>query len=742
MTRTTSENSRSCLHAPWKWAPLLLPLAVLTLAGCHRVVPAQEEDSGTSTRPTGSTNDPHSHPTDSSPLDEIDTETNDDTNHQRDSETADHTDSDSGTDKERDPYPEGECRPAAPEEEPLKTYFDVRRASGEFYRLPFPSDLRRSEGGIDMTGHFSPVVLGGDDEPAHLYLEMMAEDLDGFGTQSAVFFRFNHFPAESTLVADPSSPEQSIFLINLDSDSEKYGAHADYRTGAGAEGNGYICDNWLGVYPADGAPLTPGTPYAVLLTTAIADGDGNPVLADDDLPTMLAATSPADDALAPAWTAFAPLRHFLADDAALDTLNAGLSVPVSRETIAGATVFTTGRPTRRLPGIRDAVRSERPPEFEGLGVDESRDDYDLYTGQVTTPFYQSGTRPFSAPEDGGTIDYDERGRPRRVEIEPVNFALTVPAGGAPAGGWPVVIYAHGTGGSERTILGNDLAQRMAAMGVATLSMEQVQHGDRRAPPGEEAAANAPDPEMLFYNYLNPRATRDNNHQAAAEIFQAVYMIETIGLELDPDRILFFGHSQGSQGSFLGATFEPQIKGIILSGAGGLLIESLLNRHEPMDIPALLAMLLGDSRIDRLHPLLNIVQADMESVDPVNFAPYVFRSPETALGLPARSVLMGAGLGDREVPDVNQQALAQALGLQQWAEEGVPLWDIARIPPLDGVPYQGTEGVTAVVARYAPPEGYDAHFVMVDNENAIHQTDELIRTLVDPDIDPPIFDAPP
>lgn len=763
---------------------LLIGVTLLNLSGCQKVPLAGEEDGGTSppaddtTSPTGGTSDdPYSRSTASSSPGETETvddpnetatretsvdthgpgstdtysqpiPSDSDTDDLPDTETEEDTDRDNGTGAEIDPFPEGECRPAAPEDEPLKVYFDVRRSSGEFYRLPFPTDLRRGERGIDMTGHFSPPVIGGDDDPADLYIEMMAEDLDGFGTQSAVFFRFNHLPEESTLAADRLGPEQSIFLINLDIDSPAYGEHAGYEARAGAEGNSYICDNWLGVYPADGLPLLPGTPYAVLLTTAITDEDGAAALPDDDLPEMLATAPPTDGTLASAWTAYAPLRRFLADPDALDILNAGLSVPVSRESIAGATVFTTGYPTRRLPGIREAVRSEPAPEADRLMVDETRDDYDLYTGMVRTPFYQAGTRPFVAPEQGGVIQYDESGRPVRVEMEAVNFALTVPTGEAPSAGWPVVIYAHGTGGSERTILGNELAERMAAIGVATLSMEQVQHGDRRAPLGEEVDENTPGPDMLFYNYLNPRATRDNNHQAAAEVFQSVYMVETIdnqtgiAVGLDPDRILFFGHSQGSQGSFLGAVFEPGISGIVLSGAGGLLIESLLNRREPMDIPALLAMLLGDSRIDRLHPLLNIVQATMESVDPVNFAPYVFRTPEPALGLPARSVLMGAGLGDKEVPDVNQRALAQALSLHQWAEAGVPLWDIADIAALDEVPYQGTDGITAVVARYAPSEGYDAHFVMFDNENAIHQTDELIRTLFDPDIDPPVFDGGP
>ena len=73
------------------------------------------------------------------------------------------------------------------------SHFRVPRGSGDkdFYRLPFPNDIRMKGGHPDLSGHPSPgsELLGFD--PVDRYLRAIEAENDGFGPYSTVFFRFN-----------------------------------------------------------------------------------------------------------------------------------------------------------------------------------------------------------------------------------------------------------------------------------------------------------------------------------------------------------------------------------------------------------------------------------------------------------------------------------------------------------------------------------------------------------------------
>jgi pimeloyl-ACP methyl ester carboxylesterase len=259
--------------------------------------------------------------------------------------------------------------------------------------------------------------------------------------------------------------------------------------------------------------------------------------------------------------------------------------------------------------------------------------------------------------------------------------------------------------------------------------------------------------VLFYNYFNPRAARDNNLQSAAELFQAVRLIEVfddqagIAAGLDPDSIYFIGHSQGTQGAFLGALFEPKIGGFVLSGAGGLLIETLLNKPLSADDIFTLAdyiqILLGERTVDRAHPLLNLIQSAMDCVDPASYASLVFQEDLTGMGIAKRSLFMTAGLDDTATPVETQFALARALGVMQWAPPGVLPFDVSAIPLVAALPHQNTfaDGITTVVGRYLPDGDYDGHHVMFYNPEAVTQTDEFVRTMIDPAWEAPVLVDP-
>jgi predicted esterase len=611
------------------------------------------------------------------------------------------------------------CGESDPPEEPLRLHFEVDGDSGEFYRLPFPNDARMSGGKIDLQGHANPGLLIEElGNPVDGYFDMLRNDLDGFGLNSCVYFRFNRWPGSGVF-----DLMNNIYIVDIDPDSESYGEKAWVRFRAdGVKGN-YICRNWLALCPSIGRPLKEGTTYAAVVTTDL--GGAAP---DADFTTMLSSSQPSGAAMAHAWSAYAPLRAYLADQG------------INGAGLAGAAVFTTGRPTARLPKIREAVRAEAAPVVAGLSADDSDPGYTLYTGEVSVPFFQEGTRPFKTAADGGAIQYDSDGLPVWVEDEDVRFALSVPKGEEPLGGWPVVIFAHGTGGSELSFVGNGVAGLLAGAGAAVIGIEQVQHGDRRGLGAAEAALESNSPERLFYNFLNGPAARDNNLQAAADHFQIVRLLEDFEgasgepLLFDADRVYFFGHSQGTQGPALFAVHEPRVKLLVLSGAGGYLIQSLLEKKRPIDIASAVRLVLMEfSPIDSAHPLLNLIQAAFDPVDPVSHGLHAFRTEPAVTGYPRRSMFVSYGLGDGYTPDSTQEALIRALGVKQWPiDEDHAVPGVAVIESLPHGPsfnWGGGVTATAVAVQYEPDGDYDAHFVMFEHDDAIAQWVEFVRSAI-------------
>ena len=61
------------------------------------------------------------------------------------------------------------------------------------------------------------------------------------------------------------------------------------------------------------------------------------------------------------------------------------------------------------------------------------------------------------------VDWGSDGKPAPVRTESLRVAITVPEGPMPAGGWPVVLYAHGTGGSYLSFVSDGTASRLSVV---------------------------------------------------------------------------------------------------------------------------------------------------------------------------------------------------------------------------------------------------------------------------------------
>jgi predicted esterase len=657
----------------------------------------------------------------------------------------------------------------------LRAYFEVPRGGNalkDFYRLPWPNDIRLNGGKVDLSGHPNPALA----LPVELrdvvtsYLDAIEADVGGFGVNTAAFLRLSRLIDYTTVtVSAQGNKGPTVQFYNIDPKSAQYGNPVGLSMFASSNRGKYICDNWISVKPTLGRPLEAGTTYAVMLRGGIKDKNGTPVVQDDDFKLVLAESEPTDSELKTAWLAYAPLRAYLKDK------------QIEGSTVLSAAVFSTMTPRTKMAKFRSVVRARPDPSAVSLvhcdgakkspcedGKDTSRacgatpsGAFDELHGVYKTPVFQAGTKPYLAPADGGSINYDAEGKPIVAGQDDACFALTLPKAPMPPSGWPVLIYAHGTGGNFRSFVENGTAATMAGIkrGPAALAQMAVigidggMHGPRR---GSELS-----PDELFFNLRNPRAARDNVYQAAADKFQLVRLVETLDLDtgssptgnavtFDKSKIYFLGHSQGTVEGIPFAAYEQKVQGLVLSGAGGNLVESVLNKTKPYNIAAAIQLFFADGRVTNMHPLLNLLQLFFEEVDALNYAQALYAVPET--GVEAKHTFLAWGVADSYTPPITTQALGTAMAarlLDQpaercgdavcgfWSENcdtcdadcpPADTCEVAAKPyPLVVAPVKGNllgdagKKVTAVTVQYVSDGSYDDHFVLTQNSKAKDQT---------------------
>ena len=637
------------------------------------------------------------------------------------------------------------------ESTPFKVYFEIPdlETPGEFYRLPFPNDIRLNDGRVSLSGHARP------DTPlaqgvVGAYLNAIEAESDGFSTQAAVFVRFSKTPKYATI--DLVSAEPNVYLVDITPASPGYGAGWPLSMYATSSRGKYICGNWLSLKPLDGYPLRHRTTYAVVVGSGIRSSDDEDLVRDEDFIRVMGLEAPADTAGAAAWNAYQPLRDYL--DA-----NGG-----SGQVMAAA-VFTTMDPDALPAGFRDKLRAcagadctllpEATPQNVELVSEEI--EYQLLSGTIEMPIFQVGQAPYF--DSGGGITRDGAGSPIIQQAQAVSFHLSVPKDSPPAGGWPVVIYAHGTGGSSESFTSMGVAAELSRVEVdlgagpntvrfAVLSIDGVQHGTRRG--GSELG-----PDVLFFNFLNPEAAKYNTLQGAVDNFQLVRMIEHLAaqplgvtgvpdpVQLNASAIVYFGHSQGSLTGPLFLAHSPAPGSAVLSAAGGNLVRSLLTKTQPVDIAGATRMILADGAVDSLHPMLNLLQLYFDPIDGTNYGGALTRAPlqvgETDDDPPEpifagpKHLFMSFGRDDAFTTEGTMIALARSLAIPQVdvAELSCDCHDpecdqldaaglheaLCRVSglsvqetPLRANAWWNGSAYTAGLKMYLP-DGYDGHFVL-------------------------------
>ncbi|MEO7327610.1 MAG: hypothetical protein ABI193_03460, partial [Minicystis sp.] len=455
-------------------------------------------------------------------------------------------------------------------------------SEAHFFDHPWPSDARLENGSPRCTGFYNPRQI----PIIAQYIESTLGLLDGFSPAGGGYVRFTDAIDPASLPQTPKdalAAGASVQLLDIDPSSPEHGTRKLISLRWQEKEAVYYLPNTLAFLPTIGFPLRAHTRYALVVTDALKSKGGSVIKASADLQAVLGIgdesdrTRPLKEALAPAL-------------AEIDALG------ITKEHIVHLAVFTTSDPVKELFAVADDVRENFPAPTVDDAVWHLKykgTSYVEYTGIFgPSPNYQAGKLPFEKYGDGGELQFKD-GKPAVVDTFTLRFSLMVPTTPKcpmPAAGYPIVMYAHGTGGDYRSYVKDGSGLNIAKKCIATMGVDQIFHGNRPgAPPGNDESKI----ELLFFNFQNPTAARSNGRQSAIdEVQRARLFTETkirvpakvastgTDIAFDATKLMFFGHSQGGLNGPLFLAADDAARGGILSGSGAFLTIALLDKTKP------------------------------------------------------------------------------------------------------------------------------------------------------------------
>jgi hypothetical protein len=599
----------------------------------------------------------------------------------------------------------------------------------QFLDVPWPCDV---DVAVDGTRNMDAFPNPSDAAMLEEYRLYVATGR-GWSLNGAIFLGFGGPLDPATLPANPSETLLSgspVQLLDVDPASPEQGTRYPLRLRWYAQATDALPAHALVALPVLGFPLRPGTTYALVVTRPVTGARGGRVDPSPDLAALLSVGSPQDARLTRAHQAFQPLRSRAA------------ALGITLAEVVHATVFTTVDPWPQMDAARGRVVAGAPYPVSAWtrpADHATHTGYDVYEGLVTLPQFQAGTPPFTTFDGvlGGFVS-DQGGVPTVQRQEALKFALTVPRGPAPAGGWPLVVMAHGTGGDYRTGIGDrygDEAAWLTRAGCAGVMISQPLHRTRQ---GYREGTE----ELATFNFLNPRAGTDNWRQSALESVALLHSLDSFTVPAEVSATgapipfktgskLFFGHSQGGLTGAIMAGVAEGLHLAVFSGAGGGFAESLLEKKEPNDIAALLKVVLGlpeETVLDEFHPVLSLVQLVGEGVEPLNAARRFFSHGREA----APHLLVLSGLVDQYTPPRTHGPLAAAAGIPLLAPryqevEALTLrgLDVVTPPVSLNVLLEGDRRSTSVLAQFPNSD----HFAVYSNPSATDLVQGFVESYV-------------
>jgi hypothetical protein len=438
--------------------------------------------------------------------------------------------------------------------------------------------------------------------------------------------------------------------------------------------------------------------------------------------------------------------------------------------IAAATVFTTGDVVADFGKMGDQVLLDHDAVIEGLKVDPddgaAHPRFCELRGTMTVPQFQRGTPSFKSE---GLFEI-EGGKPKKQRDESIPITITLPKAPMPAGGYPLVLYFHGSGGLStaavdrgRWVLETDASKcpekKLGSWEGKTGCNIQGQgpshvvaaHGFAMAasalPVNPERVPGAIETEYIQLGNL--AAMRDTFRQGALE--QRLYLEALLKLSIPAatvaacsglslpagetayrfraEPVLAMGQSMGGMYTNIIGAVEPKIRAVVPTGAGGYWGYFITKTNLFSDGAGLVASIAGAGPdLNWLHPIITTFETAVEAADPFVYMPRLAREP--LAGHPVRSIYEPVGKDDSYFPIELYDAVALAYGHPQAGDVVWPsMQEALKLAQLDGLrPYpirQNLKSVsgtpfTGAVVQYAGDGVYDPHAIYTQLDAVQHQ----------------------
>ncbi len=603
-------------------------------------------------------------------------------------------------------------------------------AENGFFDFPYPSDLRlTAAGNPDLEAFPNPdvsILVG---------LKKAAQERRGFPVVPAGYFKLTSKPTfRDPEVLVEGGLKAPLLLIDVDPASPARGT-AYPVVAQTPNADPYVPENLVAVAGRPGIVLAPNRKFAFVMTRAIGLESG----AEPAPPAMLAALARGEvpdgakgkqlrDLYAPLW----------------ETLD---KVGVARADVVGATVFTTGDVVADNATLGDLVTKTYQPELTDLVLEadpqNKQPDLCHVRAKIVLPQFQRGTPIFTTE---GLFDLDPAGLPIKQRDETVPVSISIPRKPMPAGGYPLVIYFHGSGGVSRQLIdGGDPGDPPDRWPAGVLAVQGFGSAGQALPISPERVPGASD--IDYINVNNFAAMRDTFRQGIVESRMFLAALSRVkipaatlagcsGPTLPAGETAYhFADNPHAQGQSMGGMYtnlvsasEKRIKLSVPTGAGGYWVYFILKTSTVPGAAGLVALLLRTTeKLSFLHPALQIAETALEPIDPMVSAARVAHRPLE--GHPARSIYEPVGLNDSYFPTTIYDAMDLAYAHPRVGDEVWPSMRDAQklagldapltypvkanLKSVDGQPYTGA------IVQYAP-NGYDGHGIYRKHDAVIYQ----------------------
>ena len=625
-----------------------------------------------------------------------------------------------------------------------------------FYSYPYPSDLRLGPGGGPIGASFPNPKRNALLKP----VQRAIDEHKGFPLVPVAYFTFSAPMAgrdeNVAIAADLSSP---VLLIDVDPASTTRGKL--FPTVATVlPTDAYVPENVLVISARPGFILEGQHTYAFVVRKTLNDADGKSLAAPPSLRSLLDGQNPGGERGTAALANFAPLASTLKD-----------VLKIGAYEVAAATVFTTGDVVQDLADLGKRVLAKYDVTIDDLALDEVESDKNdrtcILQGSVEFPAFQKGAPPY---DTDGLFVMGDGDLPVEQRRERAPVVISIPKAPMSAGGYPLALYFHGSGGVSRALIdrgpwrpmdqstcrdhdkddwekvfgcfetGKGPAWVIAPEGIAMAGTALNVNPERL--PGASAYAYA--------NVNNLAAVRDTFRQGVLE--QRLFL-EALGkLRIAPallarcagptlpasetsyrfkdGLISVQGQSMGGLYTNLFGATEPRVGAVVPTGAGGYWSYMFMRTTVFGNTRGLIAFILDAAgELSFMHPAMHAIETAIESADPVVFTPRLARNP--LAGHPVRSIYAPAGKLDSYFPMAVYDAMAIAYGTP---EAGSAIWPEMqgglKLAGLDGLrSYPLVDNLTSsragakytgAIVQYAGDGTFDPHALYSQEPAVKHQ----------------------